>query len=270
VKQLALCLLLLNPLSASAQFTDVMGSRANGMGGSALLETNAWASFNNPAALAMDTGNQIAGNYANSYLLPEIGTSALAAKFSSGTRAFGIGLSSFGYSEFRSNTLQASYAMKLDEHFSMGVNLGLRYLQLGDIYGQSFSPTASLGMMIYINEELSFAALLKDPFNFKIDEAAIDRYPVLLRSGLRYQFSDDIFTNLELEKALDKDLRIRGGFQYAHPNGFSFRLGLITQPFEYSLGAGYLKNRFGVDLSYSYHPLLGFSPQLGFLWNWGS
>lgn len=177
MKQLALCLLLLNPLSASAQFTDVMGSRANGMGGSALLETNAWASFNNPAALAMDTGNQIAGNYANSYLLPEIGTSALAAKFSSGTRAFGIGLSSFGYSEFRSNTLQASYAMKLDEHFSMGVNLGLRYLQLGDIYGQSFSPTASLGMMIYINEELSFAALLKDPFNFKIDEAAIDRYP---------------------------------------------------------------------------------------------
>ncbi len=221
------------------------------MGGSAFLETGAWANFNNPAALAMDSGSSFVGNYANSYLLPEIGTLAIAGKYSFGTKAFGVALSSLGYSEFQSNVVQASYAMKLDEHFSMGVNLGLRHLQLGDVHGQSFKPTASLGMMVHINEELAFGALLKDPFNFRIDEDGIDRYPILLRSGVRYAFSEDLFTNLEIEKALDQDMRLRGGFQYAHPNGFSFRAGLTTQPFEYSLRAGYMQERFGVDFAYS-------------------
>jgi hypothetical protein len=246
-----------------AQYEDVFGPKANGMAGSSLTESNAWASLNNPAASLSDSGLQVAASYNNNFLLRELGTSSLAASFIRKNLSFGMGMSSFGYSAFRQNLFLASLGMRLEDNFSLGVQLGVRHFRIGEGYGSAIIPSVGIGLYVRISENLSLGALLRDPFNLGIDVEELDRIPPLMRTGLSYRFSEELRANVELEKVIDQQVRLRSGFDYQHSNGFSFRAGVLTNPFEYSLGAGYKRSLVRFDLAYIYHPLLGFSPQVG-------
>ena len=246
-----------------AQYEDVFGPKANGMAGTSLNEGGAWSSLNNPAASLADSGFQVAASYANNFLLSELGTSSLSASHVRGNLAFGAGVSSFGYSAYRQNLFMGSVGIRLEDNFSLGVQLGVRHYRIGEGYGSVMVPSAGIGLQVRVSERLSLGGLLRDPFNLSIDVDDLDRVPPLMRTGLSYRFSEELIANLEVEKVIDHALRLRSGFDYQHKNGFSFRAGVLTNPFEYSLGAGYQKSVVRFDLAYTYHPLLGFSPQVG-------
>jgi hypothetical protein len=242
------------------------GGRAASMGNAAVTLFDLWAVSHNQAGLSQ-IEHITAGVYMeNRFLIPELnlGAGALAVPAAGGV--FGLSFTHFGYAMFNENKVGLAYSRMFGERFSAGLQLNYHHLSIGEDYGNKSSVTFELGVIYELIDNLHVGFHLFNPTKTKIADYNNERIPTVMRGGFSYTFSDQVIFVFETEKDINLDPVYKVGLEYRIIEPLYVRVGVGTNPMSNAFGFGLVFGNFQIDLSSSYHHILGYSPQFSLLY----
>lgn len=233
--------------------TRPVGGRAAAMGRSSVCEQGIWALQNNPAGLAYLKGWGFGLYYENQWMLKETAfKNAGVSKSFDGIGCIGLSVSQFGGNNYNENKFGIAYARDFGPYLQMGLQIDYLLIHWGENYPNRGSPGIELGIQSQVTEKLRLGAYLFNP------------WPIVMRFGLAYQFTEDFIAQCELEKNNEKaGMPIRCGFEYTIFSRFSLRAGAQCNPNLLTFGVGYEIKHLHVDVAAQWHQLLGASVQIG-------
>lgn len=249
------CLFAQNNQSPSA------GARGAAMGNTGILFTDINSAFVNQAGLANLEG--LAGSVfaERRFLASPINniSGTVAAPVGFGT--FALTINSFGVENYQEQKIGLAYARQLLDGLSFGIQFD--YLNTNiPLYGNVGTFTFEAGLQAQLLNNLRFGFHLYSPTQINLVEEV--PLPTIYKAGLAYTPSEKVFLTVEVEKDIDFPVRFKAGVEYQFSESFFLRTGVATQPTLASLGIGVLFNeRLAIDISASYHQILGISPSVG-------
>lgn len=251
-------------IAVSATDNPPLGARSQGMAGcGTALHNDVWGVQNNIASLA-DLESFSAGIfYESRFMMSELGMKAFAAGMPMKFGTFGLNVSSFGYSQYGEMKAGLGYSKKLGERFSMGVQLDYFNTRIGENYGSSSAVGGEIGILAEPVKNLTVGLHLFNPTRSKLNGNLTERIPTIMRFGLSYKFSDQVFVIAEAEKDVDYKTTFRGGLEYRPLPAFYIRAGAASNPGLVAMGFGVVMKKFRLDIASSFHSQLGFSPSVG-------
>ena len=89
-------------------------------------------------------------------------------------------------------------------------------------------------------------------------------------AGIGYEASEKFFISVEIEKEEDRPVNVDAGLQYKFLPQLMTRAGLSSATSTAWMGVGISIRSFRIDAAASYHPHLGITPGLMFLFNFRS
>lgn len=250
-----------------AQLETSGGARSAALAGAALASEDAWAGIHNQAALTF-LGGFSAGVFAeNRFAMKELGNKGFSVAMSFRNNAFGINFSSFGYSAFSSSRAGIAYSIKLSERFSLGTQLNFHSISIGDIYGKSHTVSGEGGFIYKVSNDLTLAGHLYNPTRSRLSDFEDERIPSIMRVGMRYAFSGNVYLLTEVHKSTDTKPLMVVGIEYQIIDLIVLRGGFSSSPARYGFGVGCRLSHFQAEIAASYHLLLGITPQVSLVYS---
>jgi hypothetical protein len=243
------------------------GTRANSMGGASVSYSDVWSYYNNPGASAEITELSIGVGYENRFLLKELQMQTLAAAIPLKVGVITVGGHMYGYNKFRSSKAGLGYSMKLSEMLSAGVQINYQGIRLTENYGSKNTLTGEAGLFCKVNEKINVGFSIFNLGRTKLSDFEDDRFSTVLKLGGSYLLSEKALIAAEVEKDLENPIRLKAGVEYLLIDNLYLRGGMATGPTEFSFGLGYHFTQFQIDLGSSYHQLLGWAPNVSFVFN---
>jgi len=251
-------------MPAHAGDNPPLGARIQGMGGcGTALHADIWGVQNNQASITGIESFQAGVFYESRFLMSELGMKAFAAVLPTKQGSFGLHVNSFGYSQYSEMKAGIAYARQLGERFSMGVQLDYLGTRLGENYGSSSAVAGEIGILAEPVKNLTVGLHLFNPTRARLSGNLDERIPTIMRFGMSYKFSEQVFVIAEAEKDVDFKTQFRGGIEYRPLPAFYIRAGAASNPGIVSMGFGVVLKKFRLDIASSFHSVLGFSPSVG-------
>lgn len=234
--------------------------RSMGMGAAGVSLDGGNSLFANPAGIAMlKQPNFFAGTDVR-FEMKELASAWMGAIVPLRPGAFGLSVEAMGFDAWKQQQAVLSYARNLHERFRMAVSFA--YLQNSIVgYGRAGSLTAGLGLQTLLNKTVTLGVQLVNPFAVKFAEG--NYLPTEFRVGVAWLASTRVLLALQLDKALQSELRLRSGLEYTPVKRLQLRFGFSSSPAEFSGGFGLeLTKGIYLESATSYHQVLGFSPAI--------
>ncbi len=238
------------------------GGRSAGMGLSSVAVSDFWSVNNNQAGMAFFDQTAAGIYFENRYLIKEMGSQSGAFTLKTQYGMFGAYVVYSGDANYRTTKTGLAYARKFGNHFSAGIQLDYIATALGEDYGKRNNITFDAGVLVKVTEQLTFGAHTFNPMHVKLSEYNDERIPTTLNAGFGFAFSDKLLLTAEAYKNSELPMEFRSGLEYQLSQIAFARLGLSTNPGRYTFGFGLLMKKLTLDLSSSWHPQLGYSPQV--------
>lgn len=242
------------------------GARSAALGNASVSVPDLWAVYNNQAGLANLKTIAAGISYENRFSLSELSlkSGAVAIPVKGGT--FGISISSFGFSQYSENNYGLAFAKAFGENFSAGVQMDCFSVGIAEGYGKKSTLAAEIGMQAKLVQGLTIGAHI-----FNLSRARITNYnneslPTIMRLGFNYKFSDKVFLAIETQKDIIHKPEFKTGIEYRIIKELYLRGGVSTNPSLSSFGFGVNLKQFRLDFASSFHSVLGYTPQLGLLY----
>jgi len=237
------------------------GARGMAMGNTGIANQDVHSIFSNAAGLAWLDGTQFTVFGEQRFVGTGISNLAFGAAHSIGSGVFGLTIQNYGIRNYQEQKVGISYARKLFDKLSMGVQFDFLNTRITD-YGSAAVFTFEIGFVAPINKELTVGARIFSPMRVAITEE--EEVPGLLGIGFSYQPSKKVVFNTEVEKGIDTDLSIHAGIEYQIHSVVSLRLGGAANPTLATFGLGIkISDQFNIDIATTYHQVLGLSPGIG-------
>ncbi|HOI87081.1 MAG TPA: hypothetical protein PLV51_04395 [Lentimicrobium sp.] len=240
------------------------GARSAAMANASVALQDLWSAFNNQAGLTALT-DPVAGIFAeNRFLIKELGFRAgvMALPAKAGTLA--VSFSHFGYSAYNEWETGLAFARKFGKNFSAGLQLSYGRVSMGENYGQRGYTAFEAGMQVSVIPELLLGVHVHNPGSPRFSVLPAGQIPAAFRMGLAWEVNPAITVTAETEKDISHKPGVRAGLEYRFNTLLHLRCGISTNPASNSFGIGIVKDLMIIDLSSSWHPVLGFSPQASF------
>lgn len=246
-----------------------IGPRSAALGHASVCMTDIWSVTNNQANLGSLKQYEAACFYENRFLIKELSQQgfAIAAPIKKGS--FGFQFSSLGYKLYRETKSTLAYGLALNDRISAGVGLDLLSTKIADIYGQSMAVTGEIGIQVKITRDLYFASHVYNPFRAQMVSYNHEKIPSIFKLGMMYTFSEKVWFCAEAEKTSLQNINIKGGIEYRPHDLIYVRVGAASYPTQASFGLGVNYEGLKIDVSSSFHQVLGFSPQIGLSYAFG-
>ncbi|MDD4214616.1 MAG: hypothetical protein PHR81_07365 [Bacteroidales bacterium] len=168
---------------------------------------------------------------------------------------------------YNESKIGLAYGMAFGDRISAGVQLDYIYTHIAENYGNKSNITFEAGIRAKIIKNLIIAAHIYNPIMVKISSYDNERIPLIFKIGLSYTFSDKAVLAAEVEKDINYKPIFKTGLEYHIVKPVYIRIGIATNPFIYSFGAGFEFYHFKLDVSASRHPVLGFTPQASLVYD---
>lgn len=237
------------------------GSRSAALGNASVAIGDIWAAFNNQAGLA-DIQDAGAGfYYENKYLLKELGYKAGVLVYPAKAGTLALSFNHFGYSAYSESKIGLAFARRFGKYIAFGLQLDYNMARLAESYGNRNFLTFEAGMLANITPQLAIGVHIYNPISAKLSEYNDERAPVIFRIGAAYEISGKFLLTAETEKNIETDASVKAGVEYKLISQLHLRAGISTNPASNSFGVGIFTGHFTIDVSTSYHQVLGFSPQ---------
>lgn len=251
----------------ASQFVYPVGARSGALGGTSATYTDVWSAFNNQAGLAFVKKFTAGTNYENRFLLPELSLKsvALALPFK-GTTTFGLSASSFGYHLYSENKYGLAIAKSFGDKISAGVQIDYLKTQIAEGYSNKGVMTVEMGIMFMPVKDLVVAAHVFNPVRVKLNDYNEERVPTIMKIGASYFFSEKVLLVAEVSKNTDEEPQFKAGLEYGILKALYLRGGMGTNPSIISFGAGLNLKQIKIDISSSYHQVLGYTPQIAIVY----
>jgi len=238
------------------------GPRSSGMGGASVSLSDAWSAHKNQAGLGFVKSFSAGACYENRFLMNSLNVKSGAVAIPTKRGTFGVAFSNFGYSLFSQNKIGLGFGKSFGEKFSAGIQMDYLSTKISE-YGSKNIFAAELGIQAKPLKNLTIGAHIFNPTREKIADYNDEKIPTIMRIGIDYKFSDKVFTAIETEKDIDHKAIVKMGIEYRPINEFFIRVGMATNPSLSCFGIGIKLKKIQMDISSSYHSVLGFSPQIG-------
>lgn len=244
-----------------AQYWTACGGRASSMGNASVALSDPWSVNNNPAGMAF-VKRASAGLYTeNHYFLKEL--SNQAAAFTQPTRSgvFGSCVNYSGTSVFNTMSAGLAYARLFGNQLAAGIKLDILRTSLSEGYGTRTCGTFEAGMQLLLTNKLFLGVHIFNPLHTRLSKNGDEKIPSIMRTGLSYSYSGALSITTEIKKNSENPMEFLTGLEYKFSGKGFIRLGFSTAPLIYSFGVGYVIRQLSIDISSTYHEILGFSPQ---------
>jgi hypothetical protein len=249
-----------------AQLNTHYGARSAGMAHASVTLSDVWSSHHNQAGLAWLEQSEAGVFVQNRFLMKELNYGGFAYAHKLNTGALALSYTNFGYHLYGESKIGLGYGMKFTNMISGGVQLNYHHLRLANNYGRNSALTAELGLQTYLTDKIMLAAHLFNPTRTSLNEYNKEKIPTIMRLGMNYLFSKQVLATLEAEKDIDMKPIFRMGIEYKTSNKFYLRGGIGTQPTLAAFGFGLNNGTIKLDVAASYHQVLGFTPDLSFVY----
>jgi len=253
--------LFLVPYGLKADLPDQKPSaKAAAMGNIGVTQTDGWSVFHNQAGLPLAKNIWIGAHHENRFVSPDLNFSALGVVLPVWNGAFGFSIKRLGFSSFSQNKLGISYGMKLAPNFSAGVQVNAHHIFIEGEYGQTTAFSAEGGIMYNLNHNLRIGFHIVNPMRSKIYES--ERIPTLLNLGVSYKLGETLLISAGAEKNIDAKPSLKVGAEFEPIQSLFFRTGFSTEPNKIGFGIGYQFKAIFIDLAFTKHQYLGYTPHV--------
>ncbi|HEX3008529.1 MAG TPA: hypothetical protein VHO90_13045 [Bacteroidales bacterium] len=246
-----------------------VGARSIALANASVTLTDIWSAFNNQAGLAWISRMSAGFHYENKFLVKQyaLQAGAIALPLTPGTGS--VSYRYFGYSKYNESKIGLAFARKLYRKFSAGVQLNYHTTYLAEGFGSAHALTAEVGLMYAPTDNFSLGVHVFNPNRVEGNEDLNDPISSAYRAGVCYHILNKATILFEAAKVLERKLLFKGGLEVNVMDNFDLRLGIGNDYMEYSFGVGYRTHRLGIDLAFSHHEVLGYSPSASFTFNLG-
>ncbi len=239
------------------------GSRATGLGGIGVVNVDAFAAYNNQAALGFITSPEAVIHYENKYFTEALnmgaGVFAMPVPIAG---VVAVDVCSFGYSQYRENRVGVALGKRLSERFAIGAQLCYNHVAVVG-YGGTGAITAELAVLA---EPLDNIWLGVHVYNFTNSRLFSDNYsaqlPMFFNLGMGYILTPYVTLLAAAEFDSKQNVQAKFGAEFTVEKVLTLRLGVSAKPVELYAGFGYVYHNLRIDMAFSRHESLGYSPQV--------
>lgn len=226
--------------------------------------SDAFSFSSNQAALAQ-ANNVQAGVYAERrFLLEELSLYTAAVTLPTSSGNFGFTTGYYGFTDYNETQIGFAYARKLGKIVDAGVQFNYYGIKLNG-YGSASAFNFEAGTILHLSEKLNAGFHVFNPAGGKIGKNEDEKLASVYAFGTGYEASDKFFVSTEIEKEENKPVTINAGIQYHFLPAISARAGISTATSTWYFGLGIKLKSLRIDVTSSYHPQLGVTPGILFL-----
>ncbi|RXQ96532.1 hypothetical protein EO244_02565 [Ancylomarina salipaludis] len=261
--KLILFLVLLNQLTFASTENHLAGARSAAMGTASVASSDLWASFNNQAALARLKGTHLGVFYENRFQISDLSTKAIALYLPTKLGGFNLNYSQFGSDLYKECKIGLGYSKTLSKRLWAGVQINQLQIKMNQTYGDQTRYNFEIGLLAELFSDFYLGFHIFNPTQEKFETFYFDEaLPTIARLGFSWNLSKETSINAEVQKDFDYDIRLKMGLEYQVLNDLFIRLGALNHPNQINLGLGYKYKLIHMNLAYSKHQNLGYTPSL--------
>lgn len=251
--------------STSAFENRVSGARSAALGNATVADSHPESLLQNTAGLGFLHRMTALLVYESRYSVKEYSQMTAGILIPAGRYGnWGFSICQFGSGEYREYKLGLQYARTFGQKWSAG----MQFDRLSVWFPENISPSKAITMeggLIYRPDEklhigIHLFNLFQSPF---VIHAAKIPLPWSFRIGESWNIAHGLVWSVEMEKVQLQPAVMKSGIEFMPQPGFFLRSGFTGRPFYPSFGTGFLIRRIMVDMAFSYHGHLGFSPIVG-------
>ncbi|MCX7954203.1 MAG: hypothetical protein N3A01_03320 [Bacteroidales bacterium] len=245
-----------------------LGAKQAGMGFTGVTFIDSWNSSHNQAALAFHNFPSMGLFSEQRFLIKEMSLHAFTFVIpTKGSGTFAIDGTYFGYTKYNETNIGLAYGIALSNNFSIGAKISYHNTHFEEVYGNTGNVVADLSLFTRQFERLYLGTHIYNLTRSKLAIYNDERIPTIIYFGIGYKMTERLFSTIELEKNVELKPIYKFGFDYNLFKNLNIRIGANTSPNFITFGLGYKINKIRADISFSYHQILGFSPHVGFIYN---
>lgn len=228
-----------------------------------VVNTDIFAAYNNQAALGFLTSPQAAAHYENKHLTEALNLSAAVFALPVPVAGvLGVDLCSYGYSRYRATRAGVAWGKLLSDRIAAGAQVGYHLVQVAE-YGATGALTAELGLIAEPVKNLWVGAHI---FNFTssryFSATYHERLPVIFDAGMSYRLAPHAILLAGVTIESEQAAQAKVGLEVVVLKALALRLGVLVKPVELFAGFGYTYRRLHIDMAFSRHETLGYTPQV--------
>lgn len=260
---LILLLLLVQLSSYATSDNHLSGARSSAMANASVASTDLWANYNNQAALARIDKIQAGVFYENRFQLKDLSTKAISLYVPTKLGGFNLNYSQFGSDLYKERKIGFGYSKALSKHSWASVQLNQILVKLNQTYGEQSRFNFEIGLLAEIFQDFFLGFHLFNPSQEKFETMYFNEaIPSIARLGFSWHLSDETLLNAEIQKDFDHDIRLKFGTEHEILDKLFIRLGVSNHPNQISFGLGYQYKSIKMNLAYSKHQNLGYTPSI--------
>lgn len=238
-----------------------IGARSNAMAKASVASIDIWGNYNNQASLAKLEQIQFGVFYENRFQLEDLSTKAIALYYPTKLGGFNLNYSQFGSDLYKESKIGLGYSKALGEHLWASVQINQMRIKLNQVYGEQSKYNFEVGLLAEIFSEFYLGFHIFNPSQEKFETLYFDEaIPTIARFGFSWHLSKESILNAEIEKDFDNDIQIKFGIEHEFIENLHIRLGVSNHPNQISFGLGYQYKIVKMNLAYSKHQTLGYTP----------
>jgi len=246
-----------------------LGARSAGMATASVMMTDIWASANNQAGLGYLEHPAAALYYENRLNVKSLSLQAGAFAIPVKSTTVGVNYRYFGYSKYNELKFGLAVGKRLGEKFALGVQMDYFQTYFAGDYGNFGVLCGEIGLLCEPVEHLFIGAHLFNVSQSKQKANPNERVPTVIRFGVGYVIGETATIAIETEKDVRMDAVFKSGLEYNPVGDLFLRCGVSTgHLYQYTFGLGYTWKRFTMDVSFSHHKFLGYSPHISLIAKW--
>ncbi|RZM24020.1 MAG: hypothetical protein EOO88_24260 [Pedobacter sp.] len=253
-------------LLAGAQvFLSPQATSYTGLGAYSSNFRDLLSAADNPTALVSAPGMAAGVFGERRFMLAEMQHFAIAGRFSGKNAGVGVQVRYSGYSEYNETMAGLGYARDLGK-IRIGAQVNYHHLSARG-YGTAATYSADLAFTWELTDQVSAGIQVVNlvPVFFGPDKS--EKLSSVYRLGTGYEISGKCYLAGEVSKETDKTVNVQLVVQYQFIQQLFLRLGLNTDVGRPFAGFGWAWKNLRLDVTGSYHPQLGFSPGMLFIFS---
>ena len=240
-----------------------LGARSAGMATASVMMTDIWASTNNQAGLGFLEQATAALYYENRLNVKSLSLQAGAFAIPVNTTVIGVNYRYFGFSKYNDTKFGLAVGKRLGEKFALGVQVDYFHTHFAEDYGNIDVLCGEIGLLFEPVERLTVGAHLFNLSQSRQKANSGEKIPTIMRFGLGYKIQDKATVSVETEKDLRMAAIFKGGLEYNPIGDLFLRCGVSNgNLYQYTFGLGYGWKRFSLDIAFSHHKFLGYTPHI--------
>lgn len=243
-----------------------MAAAYTGLGAYSRHHADVFSFTSNQASLAQ-IKNFSAGVYAEKrFLLEELSLLQLALALPTSSGHFGLKAGYYGFSAYNESQIGLAYGRKLGEKVDLGAQFNYNGVTASG-YGNAAAINFDIGLLLHLTDKLHAGIHAYNPVGGKFGKNLEEKLASVYHVGLGFEASDNFFVSAELEKEENQPVNINAGLQYKVLPQLMVRGGIATASSNAYFGAALYFKSFRMDVTAGYHPQLGITPGLLFIFN---